>query len=114
MTSQMRRVQQTVAKTVQLVSFTVDPTRDTPEVLAAYAKLHNAAPENWFFLTGPVATLQTLDKEVFKLGDVDSTLQHSTRFVLIDRGMRIRGYYDTSDPDAITHLVDDIHVLEQS
>jgi protein SCO1 len=114
MTSQMHRVQQSVQKTVNLVSFTVDPKRDTPEVLAAYAALHHAAPENWYFLTGEPATLQMLDKNVFKLGDVDASLQHSTRFVLIDPRMQIRGYYDSSEPDVISHLLADIHTLEKS
>jgi len=114
MTSQMHRLQQGVDKTVDLVSFTVDPARDTPDALAAYAKLYHAAPENWFFLTGPSATLQLLDKNVFKLGDVDSSLQHSTRFVLVDAHMQIRGYYDSSEPDVIAHLLADIHALEKS
>jgi protein SCO1/2 len=92
----------------------VDPARDTPEALAAYAKLHHASPENWFFLTGAPATLQLLDKNVFKLGDVDASLQHSTRFVLIDPRMQIRGYYDSSEPDVISHLLADIHALEKS
>jgi protein SCO1/2 len=114
MTSQMRRVQQAVEKTVNLVSFTVDPTRDTPEALTAYAKLHHASPENWYFLTGPVQTLQLLDKNVFKLGDVNSSLEHSTRFVLIDQHMQIRGYYDSSEPDMTSRLIADIHVLERT
>jgi len=114
MTSQMRRLQQAVDASVKLVSFTVDPTHDTPDALSAYAKVHHASPGNWYFLTGPVATLQVLDKDVFKLGDVDSTLQHSTRFVLIDRRMQIRGYYDSSEPDAVSRLLADVHSLEQS
>jgi len=114
MTSQMRRVQQAVDPSVRLVSFTVDPAHDTPGALAAYAKVHHASPDNWYFLTGPVATLQLLDKDVFKLGDVDSTLQHSTRFVLVDRRMQIRGYYDSSEPDAVSRLLADVHALEQS
>jgi cytochrome oxidase Cu insertion factor (SCO1/SenC/PrrC family) len=36
---------------------------------------------------------------------------HSTRFVLLDRQARIRGYYDTSEADAIERLVNDIHRL---
>jgi protein SCO1 len=113
MTSQMRQLQQTLERTaspVKLVSFTVDPARDTPEALAAYAKLHHASP-GWYFLTGPVATLQLLDKNAFKLGDIDGTLEHSTRFVLVDQRMRIRGYYDTSDADSIAHLLADIQGL---
>ncbi len=113
MTSQMREVQDAVIKMrdVKLVSFTVDPARDTPEVLAAYAKTHGASTEDWYFLTGPEATLQTLDRNTFKLGDLNSSLQHSTRFVLVDRQSRIRGYYDTSESRAISRLISDVYAL---
>jgi protein SCO1/2 len=113
MTSQMREVQDAVIKMadVKLVSFTVDPGRDTPEVLAAYAKTHGASTEDWYFLTGPESTLQTLDRNTFKLGDLNSSLQHSTRFVLVDRQSRIRGYYDTSESRAISRLISDIYAL---
>jgi protein SCO1 len=113
MTSQMREVQDAVIKMpdVKLVSFTVDPSRDTPQVLAEYAKTHRASLEDWYFLTGPEATLQQLDRETFKLGNVDATLQHSTRFVLVDRQSRIRGYYDTSESRTIPKLISDIYEL---
>ena len=113
MTSQMHEVQDAIAKMpdVKLVSFTVDPARDTPPVLAAYAKVHGALPEHWYFLTGPPATLQQLDRDVFKLGNVDATLQHSTRFVLVDKQSRIRGYYDTSESKAISKVIGDIYEL---
>ena len=113
MTSQMHQVQQAVVKMrdVRLVSFTVDPARDTPAVLAGYARVHHASPELWYFLTGPQAALNDLCRNVFKLGNVDGTLMHSTRFILIDRKSHIRGYYDTSESESIPHLVADIHVL---
>jgi protein SCO1/2 len=113
MTSQMREVQDAVLKIpdVRLVSFTVDPAQDTPPVLTAYAKTHGAASSIWYFLTGPVTTLQTLDRDAFKLGNIDGTLQHSTRFVLVDRQARIRGYYDTSDSSAIPKVISDIYEL---
>jgi protein SCO1/2 len=113
MTSQMREVQDAVSKIpdVRLVSFTVDPANDTPAVLTTYAKMHGASPAMWYFLTGPVPTLEMLDREAFKLGDIDATLQHSTRFVLVDRQERIRGYYDTSDASSISKLIADIHGL---
>jgi protein SCO1/2 len=113
MTSQMGEVRKAVEKIprVKLVSFTVDPARDTPPVLADYAKLHNAVSDQWFFLTGSQATLQTLDKDTFKLGDVDGKLMHSTRFVLIDARKQIRGYYDTSDAGSIRRLIEDIFSL---
>jgi len=113
MTSQMREVQDATIKMpdVKYVSFTVDPARDTPEVLAAYAKLHGAATEHWYFLTGPPETLQKLDRDVFKLGSVDASLQHSTRFVLVDRQSRIRGFYDTSESHSIRKVIEDIFAL---
>jgi protein SCO1/2 len=118
MTSQMHEVQDAIAKMpdVILVSFTVDPARDTPLVLADYAKVHGASSQRWYFLTGSEATLQKLDRDVFKLGSLDVSMQHSTRFVLIDRQSRIRGYYDTSESRAIPRLIDDIYALarEQS
>src|SRR5580698_294569 len=113
MTSQMREVQDAVLKIpdVRLVSFSVDPANDTPPVLAAYAKEHGAAPSIWYFLTGSVATLQTLDRDAFKLGDINAAMQHSTRFVLVDRQGRIRGYYDTSEAGAISKVISDIRSL---
>jgi len=113
MTSQMHEVQNAMVKMpdVKLVSFTVDPARDTPLVLADYAKVHGASSEHWYFLTGPEATLQKLDRDVFKLGNLDTSMQHSTRFVLIDRLSRIRGYYDTSESGSIARLIDDIYAL---
>jgi protein SCO1/2 len=114
MTSQMREVQDAVLKIprdVRLVSFTVDPANDTPPVLAAYAKTHGASEALWYFLTGPVPTLQMLDREAFKLGDINAAMQHSTRFVLVDRQGRIRGYYDTSDAAAIPKVIADIYAL---
>jgi|SRR5580658_2000570 protein SCO1/2 len=113
MTSQMREVQDAVLKIpdVRLVSFTVDPAQDTPPVLAAYAKTHGASSAIWYFLTGPVPELQTLDRDAFKLGNIDATMQHSTRFVLVDRQGRIRGYYDTSESSAIPKVISDIYAL---
>jgi len=113
MTSQMREVQDAVLKIpdVRLVSFTVDPKQDTPPVLTAYAKTHGASSSIWYFLTGPVPTLQMLDRDAFKLGNIDGTLQHSTRLVLVDRRGQIRGYYDTSESSAIPKVISDIYAL---
>jgi protein SCO1/2 len=113
MTSQMREVQDAVSTLpdVRMVSFSIDPANDTPPVLAAYAKLHGASPSVWYFLTGPVPTLQMLDRDAFKLGNIDGTLEHSTRFVVVDRQGRIRGYYDTSEASAIQKVISDVRAL---
>lgn len=111
MTSQMRRVQEGNAE-VRMVSFTVDPARDTPEVLAEYAKKHRAG-ERWAFLTGTMESLHNLKRNVFLLGNVDGELNHSTRFVLVDKQSRIRAFYDTSEPSSIRQLISDIERLEK-
>lgn len=109
MSSQMHEVEKAVAglENVRLVSFTVDPEHDTPPVLAEYGKQFGANYGTWYFLTGSRDTLQHLCRDVFMLGNVDGTLEHSTRFILIDRNSRVRGFYDTSEADAITRVIAD-------
>lgn len=113
MSSQMHQVQSALASEpgVRFVSFTVDPAHDTPPVLAAYAKHFEADPAKWFFLTGAVASLNHLSYDVFRLNRVDGSLEHSTRFVLVDGESRIRGFYSTSDQDAIPSLIADARRL---
>jgi protein SCO1/2 len=114
MSSQMRGVQTAVASMpgVKLVSFTVDPKDDTPAILSAYATRYRAEPGRWFFLTGDQATLQTVCRNGFKLGDVDGKMVHSTRFVLVDGQGRVRGFYNpTEDDAAMPKLLHDIRTL---
>ena len=115
MSSQMRRVEQQTAETpdVKLVSFTVDPDHDTPPVLAAYAKHFMAEPDRWSFLTGDKSGLTQVGLQSFHLNSVDGSTSHSTRFSLVDRRMRIRGYYLTGDDGFMRQLLHDIRQLER-
>jgi protein SCO1/2 len=113
MSAQMRGVQSAVASMprVKLVSITVDPKNDTPAVLAAYATRYRAQPDRWFFLTGEQAALESLCRNGFKLGDVDGSMVHSTRFVLVDRHGRVRGFYSVEEDGAVAKLLHDIRTL---
>lgn len=113
MSNQMKQVQAAAQEVtgVRLVSFTVDPARDTPEVLDAYAKRNGANPAFWYFLTGPVDELHNLARNVFMLGNVTGELDHSTRFVLVDQQGRVRRYYESSEPNLIDGIVADIRAL---
>ena len=113
MSSQMRRIQEMTAALpqVELVSITVNPDVDTPTVLAEYAKRYLANPARWHFLSGKMETLHKLKREGFKLGDVTGNLEHSTRFVLIDRKGRVRAYYATLDGDPVPRVVADVRRL---
>jgi cytochrome oxidase Cu insertion factor (SCO1/SenC/PrrC family) len=101
---------------VQLVSFTVDPEKDTPQVLRTYADNLNADSSRWNFLTGPRWAIYTLIRDGFKLGLSDGSENsgqpiHSTRVALVDRTGEIRGYYDLTEADAVTKLVADTNHL---
>jgi protein SCO1/2 len=112
MSAQMRQVQTALAPNdVKLISLTVDPRRDSPETLKIYASRYSARPGVWYFLTGDLNTLQHLDRDVFKLGDIDGSLDHSTRFVLVDRKEQVRGFYLTEEPDAIARVIADAKAL---
>lgn len=115
--SRMSELQKPLGKTdIHLVSFTVDPERDTPEVLHAYAEKLKAKSNQWDFLTGSQPAIYALARDGFKLAASDGRDEagmpvHSTRVVLVDWRGVIRGYYDALAPDAVTKLVADANHL---
>ncbi len=115
MSSQMHQVQTRTAETpdVKLISFTVDPAHDTPPVLAEYATRFKYDPARWCFLTGQMQQLNEVGLKGFKLNSIDGQLSHSTRFVLVDRSQRIRGYYLSSDDGFMIRLIHDVRQLER-
>lgn len=114
MTSQMHHLQQRVRSDpdIRLVSFSVDPHRDAPAVLTAYAKHFGGPAADWAFLTGNDATTHLLAHDVFHVGDLIGVMDHSTRFILVDQHGRIRGYYSTFDADDMKKLMQDIKSLK--
>jgi protein SCO1/2 len=115
MSTKMSRIQKAVAQypDVRLVSFTVDPQHDTPPVLADYARRYQADPTRWLFLTGEPAALNELGLGAFHLQSVDGSMNHSTRFVLLDRRSRIRGYYETGGDGSLDKLLGDLARLRK-
>jgi protein SCO1 len=115
--NRMSELQKPLEKTdVHLVSFTVDPAKDTPQVLQTYAERLQAEPGRWDFLTGPQSTIYNLSRNGFKLavGEEKGVPIHSTRMILVDRHGAIRGYYDSVEADAVTKLVaDTTHLLRE-
>jgi len=113
MSALMRRVQDATAAfdDVRLVSFTVDPKTDTPAVLKEYGKRFRQNPQRWFLLTGDPETLRRLGADVFYLGGMGP--EHGTRFALVDRKMRLRAYYETTDSSCVEQVVADIRKLRR-
>jgi len=118
--TRMSELQKPLEKTdVHLVSFTVDPVKDTPEVLRGYAEKLHAQSGRWDFLTGAPAAIYHLSRDGFKLAVSDGSEEtgipvHSTRMILVDRHGEIRGYYEATEADAVTKLLADTsHLLRE-
>jgi protein SCO1 len=118
LTSRMRELQKTLDEAradVTLVSFTVDPGYDTPQVLQAYATAHGAGP-GWSFATGDRAVVSRLLLDGFHVAFADDgpetgPITHSDRFVLVDPELQIRGYYHGSDPADLQRLAEEARHL---
>lgn len=125
-TEVMQQIQKRIrglGQSVAMVSFTVDPETDTPEVLYKYARRHHANPHVWSFVTGPEEELYDLlvegfrvpvgEKEVF-----DSPVEglhlydiaHSERIVLVDSEGYVRNFYSI-DNISIDQLMIDLGLL---
>lgn len=118
LTANMAGLQKNLPKQIGLLSFTVDPDHDSPEVLTLYARKFNADPQRWFFLTGEKSELIRLVRDGFLLPVVESAtalpgerFAHSTKMVLIDADARVRGWYDGDDAAALDKLAADAKKL---
>jgi len=97
------------ASDARLVSFTVDPEYDRPQVLSDYAKRFAAEPGRWYFLTGEPKQVYGLIRDGFHLTaqpnqgaerTPGNEVMHDTRLVVVDRRGHVRAYYDSSEPNA--------------
>ncbi|MCH8052492.1 MAG: SCO family protein [Planctomycetes bacterium] len=118
MSRHMQRLQTDLAdlKSLRLVSFSVDPERDTPEVLRTYGERYDADPQRWLFLTGPMDRIYDIAIKGFKItveaARENNQIIHDTRFILVDAAGMIRGYYDSTSAEALERLRRDASVLE--
>ena len=96
---------------VRIVSISVYPEYDTPEVLTEYASRYNANTDRWHFLTGSEELVQDIIKNGFKIGDYEDIIFHSEKFALVDQQGQIRGYYNGMKTEEITQLKTDIKKL---
>ena len=116
MSSHMSTVARAVASfaNVRIVSFTVDPAHDTPDVLLPYSRRYHAAPDRWFFLTGSQGALNHVSLDGLHLSQVDGTLDHNIEFALVDANTIVRGYYSPFDREQLNRLIADARSLAGS
>ena len=96
---------------IRLVSISVYPEYDTPEVLKKYASQYEANTDTWHFLTGNESTVKEVIKDGFKIGDYEDIIFHSEKFALVDRNGMIRAYYNGMKSEDMKKLKKDINNL---
>lgn len=122
MTANMASLQQQLEdedmNDVELVSFTVDPDRDTPEILKEYAKERGAINfDNWHLLSGyDFNTIKELSVKSFKspvqpIADTDQ-FTHSNQFFLVSPEGEAIKKYDGVDLAEVKEIIDDIKKMK--
>ena len=103
---------------IKLLSFSVTPEIDTPEVLKAYAQQKGVNDRRWNLLTGNKKEIYNLARRSYLVVQQDGNgdkhdMIHTENFVLIDKQRRIRGYYDGTQRNAMDQIRADIDILLQ-
>lgn len=121
LSSQMSRLQQRIQQTdefarIQLLSISVNPTKDRPTVLKAYADRLNAQRPEWTFATGGADGIYRLAEKGFMLTAFPSDTAaggvfHTDKVTLLDSERKIRGYYDGTSTKSMDQLFDDLQIL---
>jgi protein SCO1/2 len=120
MTVNMKKIQQLIntgcLNNIELLSFTVDPSRDSVEKLKEYCNTYNVDSKNWNMLTGDQNSIYDVGVNGFLVPNQEDALApggflHSEKMILIDKKNRIRGYYDGTDSLNIPIIVQHIKSL---
>jgi protein SCO1/2 len=101
---------------VQLLSFSVDPERDSVPVLKKYADKFGVNHDVWWMLTGSKKTIYDFAFEELKVDKyndepIDSSFVHTSRFTVLDKDRIVRGYYNGLDDTSLSRLSNDIVLL---
>jgi protein SCO1/2 len=100
---------------LRFISFSVDPEHDTPAALKKYANEWAGDQARWKLLSTNQADLQKvalgMKVTVAPSGNEVNPILHSTLFMLVDKQGKVRGIYDSMDPDAIKQLRVDVRTL---
>ncbi|MCC5943816.1 MAG: SCO family protein [Bernardetiaceae bacterium] len=117
MSSELVRVQEAFGERedVRIASFSIDPEHDTPYKLRKYAALYKANTKHWMFFTGEKEQIHQLAKCSYFIAIEDggsyASLDHSDRFILIDKEGKIRGYYNGTSRQDVDRLINELQLL---
>ncbi|OIQ23612.1 SCO family protein [Lacinutrix sp. MedPE-SW] len=120
MTDHMRDIQKEIINDddIMLLSHSVTPVIDSVAQLKKYAKLKGVNDAKWNLVTGDKKQIYELARKSYlavkSAGNGDKyDMIHTENFMLIDKKRQIRGFYDGTDPEAISQLLDDIEKLKR-
>lgn len=104
---------------VMLLSHTVTPDIDTPEVLKEFAVKKGIDDSKWNLVTGNKKDIYYIARKSYlavKTGDASELydMVHTENFILVDKKRRIRGFYDGTNQKDMKRLLEDIEVLVRS
>jgi protein SCO1/2 len=109
MTAKMAGLQDALGPAnIRLVTFTVDPEHDTPQVLKAYAKERGVDERFWTLATGNLEVILSVARGMLIAAapaEGDQPILHSTKFILVDQEGRLHGFYSSEqagDTDRLT------------
>lgn len=84
-----------------IVSISIDPTHDTPEVLKNHARMIGATSQNWHFVSGDRDYIGNLaDQFDIYVGDKEDqskSLNHSGMIALVDKDGNLRCRFDENN-----------------
>jgi protein SCO1/2 len=103
---------------VKLLSFSVTPAIDTPQVLQAYAEKKGVDQNRWNLVTGDKKEIYNLARKSYLVVQEDGSgdehdMIHTENFVLVDASRRIRGFYDGTQRDVMDQILADIQILRK-
>ncbi len=101
---------------VMILSHSIDPAHDTPEVLNEYAKDLGVTGKQWQFVTGPKEKIYEIGQGSYMVTANEDSLAeggyiHSGAFILVDKQKRVRGMYDGTTEDGTQKLIQDLKTL---
>jgi protein SCO1/2 len=99
---------------VHFLSISVDPDRDSLEVLLRYANDHGVTDNRWLFARGALVDVAYLMEKGFMLSAEDLPGGHPSQFILVDNKAQIRGYYTNEDPSGLDALKTQIRELARA
>ena len=112
----MAELEQRLPLGTHLVSISVDPTSDTPQVLSTFGKKYQNGRLNWSLYTGDAEEIQRMARRFFfaKNTSVDvEALLHNESFYLLDRSLNLRGVYNGTLPRSVKEIAEDVSMLRR-